>query len=323
MLFVILLIEVLSLNSYFVLAIYSIKDLENLCGIKAHTIRIWETRYGIIKPQRTKTNIRYYQEEDLKHLLNIAFLNKNGTKISKIAKMSVEEIGKRVAEMSPVKLGNDTQMDALTLSMIEMDEFKFDRIISTNIQQIGFERAMLEVIYPFLDKLSLLWLTGSIYPVQENFISCLIRQKIIAAIDSIPPTPSKRISNKRFVTYLPEGENQELSLLLIHYLIKSRKNEVIYLGPKISIQDVKDACKVYEPDFIFTMVTETFTKTPVQTYLKTLSESFPNSQILISGYQVVVQQVKSSDNITVVSSINDMIHFLNAMNNISPSKLIG
>jgi len=310
------------LNSYTVLAIYSIKDLENLCGIKAHTIRTWETRYGIVKPQRTKTNIRYYQDEDLKHLLNIAFLNKNGIKISKIAKMSKEEIASRVADMSSVSLEDNTQMDALTLSMIEMDEYKFDRIISTNIQKIGFERTMLEIIYPFLDKLSLLWLTGSIYPVQENFISCLIRQKIIAAIDAVPPTQSKGKSAKKFVIYLPEGENQELSLLLIHYLIKSRKNEVIYLGPKISLQDVKDACKVYQPDFIFTMVTETYTKTPVQTYIKTLSETFPNSQILLSGYQVVVQQVKSSDNITVVASINDMIYFLNAMNNTPPSELI-
>ncbi len=297
--------------------------MENLCGIKAHTIRIWETRYNIITPQRTKTNIRYYQDEDLKHLLNIAFLNKNGIKISKIAKMSEKEIAERVADMSAVTLEDNAQMDALTLSMIEMDEYKFDRIISTNIQKIGFERTMLEIIYPFLDKLSLLWLTGSIYPVQENFISCLIRQKIIAAIDAVPPTQAKtKKTTKKFVIYLPEGENQELSLLLIHYLIKSRKNEVIYLGPKISLQDVKDACKVYQPDFIFTMVTETYTKTPVQTYIKTLSETFPNSQILLSGYQVVVQQVKSSDNITIVASINDMIYFLNAMNNTPPSKLI-
>jgi len=153
-------------------------------------------------------------------------------------------------------------------------------------------------------------------------LGCLIRQKIIAAIDSVPPTQAKGKAAKKFVIYLPEGENQELSLLLIHYLIKSRKNEVIYLGPKISLQDVKDACKVYQPDFLFTMVTETYTKTPVQTYIKTLSEAFPTCQILLSGYQVVVQQVKSSDNITIMASINDMIYFLNAMNNQPPSKLI-
>lgn len=302
------------------MAIYSIKDLENLCGIKAHTIRIWENRYGIVTPQRTKTNIRYYQDEDLKLLLNIALLNKNGFKISKIAKMSHSEITAKVASLSSVQLEEDTQLDALTLSMIEMDEFKFDHIINTNIRQIGFERTMLEIIYPFLDKLSVLWLTGSIDPVQENFISCLIRQKLIAAIDAIPPV--QKDSGKKFIIFLPEGETQELSLLLIHYLIKLRKNKVIYLGSKISIQDVQDTCKIHNPDFIFTMITETYIKTPVQTYIKTLSESFPDSQILLSGYQVVVQQVKSSDNVTIINSINDMIYFLNAVNNKTASGLI-
>jgi len=302
------------------LAIYSIKDLENLCGIKAHTIRTWETRYGIVTPKRTKTNIRYYQDEDLKLLLNIALLNKNGFKISKIAKMSISEITAEVANLSSVQLEEDTQLDALTLSMIQMDEYKFDHIINTNIRQHGFERTMLEMIYPFLDKLSLLWLTGSIDPVQENFISCLIKQKLVAAIDAVPPVRSE--TGKKFIIFLPEGENQELSLLLIHYLIKVRKNKVIYLGPKISIQDIKDTCKVHTPDFIFTMVTETYTKTPVETYVNTLSTSFPDCQVLLSGYQIAVQQVKSADNVTTINSINDMIYFLNAVNNKTASGLI-
>jgi DNA-binding transcriptional MerR regulator len=149
-------------------AIYSIKDLEKLSGIKAHTIRVWEQRYDIINPERTPTNIRYYKDEDLKFLLNIALLNKNGIKISKIAKMSKSEIAEKVAAISEINFEYGTQLDALTISMIEMDEYKFDRIISTNIQQIGFERTMLEVIHPFLDKLGVLWLTGSINPVQEK-----------------------------------------------------------------------------------------------------------------------------------------------------------
>lgn len=302
------------------MAVYSIKDLENMCGIKAHTIRTWETRYNIVTPKRTKTNIRYYQDDDLKLLLNVALLNKNGFKISKIAKMSDAEIAAHVSSLSSVNLEENTQLDALTLSMIEMDEYNFSHIINTNIEQNGFERTMLDMIYPFLDKLSVLWLTGSINPVQENFISCLIRQKLIAAIDAVPPVQSKE--SKKFIIFLPEGENQELSLLLIHYLIKVRNNRVIYLGPKISIQDVKDTCKIHTPDFIFTMVTETYTKTPVETYTKLLSESFPDAQILLSGYQVVVQQVKSSDNITIVNSINDMIYFLNAVNNKTASRLI-
>ena len=166
------------------MAIYSIKDLEKLSGIKAHTLRMWEHRYKIIEPQRTETNIRYYLDEDLKFILNVALLNKNGIKISKISKMSKEEIAQKVAAISEINFEYGTQLDALTISMIEMDEFKFDRIISTNIQQLGFERTMLEIIYPFLDKLSLLWLTGSINPVQENFMSYLIRQKLIVAIDN-------------------------------------------------------------------------------------------------------------------------------------------
>ncbi|MEM1119901.1 MAG: MerR family transcriptional regulator, partial [Bacteroidota bacterium] len=125
------------------MAVYSIKDLEKLSGIKAHTIRIWEQRYGIIEPGRTQTNIRYYTDQNLKFLLNIALLNKNGIKISKIAKMGDEEILEKVAAISEINFENDVQLDALTLSMIEMDEFKFDRIISTNIQQLGFERTMI------------------------------------------------------------------------------------------------------------------------------------------------------------------------------------
>jgi DNA-binding transcriptional MerR regulator len=279
-------------------AIYSIKDLEKLSGIKAHTIRIWESRYGIINPKRTKTNIRYYQDEDLKFVLNIALLNKNGIKISKIAKMSKREIAEKVAAISEINFENATQLDALTLSMIEMDEYKFDRIISTNIQQLGFERTMLEVIYPFLDKLGVLWLTGSINPVQENFMSYLIRQKIIVAIDQEPLVqPDNDV--KKFLIYLPEGEKQELSILFMQYLVKSRRNAVIYIGQEITLADLKDACNIHQPDYIFTMITETFAKEPVQNYVDKLAANFPASQVLLSGYQVVAQKVEPPSNVSI------------------------
>ena len=290
------------------MAIYSIKDLEKLCGIKAHTIRIWEQRYGIVKPERTSTNIRYYQDNDLKLLLNVSLLNRNGLRISKIAKMSEAEIAKKVASISEVDFGHSTQLDALTISMIEMDEYKFDRIISTNIQQLGFEQTMLEMIYPFLDKLSVLWLTGSINPVQENFMSCLIRQKIIAAINNEPFPTGKNI--KKFLIYLPEGETQELSLLFMHYVLKARKNQVFYLGLNVSVNDLEDAYKILQPDYIFTMVTETYSKNPVQKYVDELSETFKDCQVLLSGYQVVAQNVRSTDNIIVLKSLSETIELL-------------
>jgi DNA-binding transcriptional MerR regulator len=289
-------------------AVYSIRDLEKLSGIKAHTIRIWEQRYGIVDPKRTKTNIRYYTDEDLKFLLNVALLNKNGIKISKIATMSKAEVAEKVAAISDINFEYDTQLDALTISMIEMDELKFDRIINTNIQQLGFERTMLEVIYPFLDKLGVLWLTGSITPVQENFISYLIRQKIIVAIDKEPLQSGNKQS--KFMIYLPEGEKQELSLLFMHYILKSRRNQVLYLGQDISLADLRDAYKVHSPDYVFTMVTETFAKEPVQRYIDKLSETFLGCQVLVSGYQVVAQKVQEPHNVSILRSLDDTLAFL-------------
>ncbi|MEY4904382.1 MAG: hypothetical protein RLZZ292_2197 [Bacteroidota bacterium] len=293
------------------MAIYSINDLEKLSGIKAHTLRIWEQRYGIIVPQRTNTNIRYYMDSDLKMLLNVALLNKNGIKISKIAQMSRDEVADKVVEISEVNFEHSTQLDALTISMIEMDEYKFDRIISTNIQQIGFERTMLEVIHPFLDKLGVLWLTGSINPVQENFMSYLIRQKIIVAIDNEPLTTGRNV--RKFLLYLPEGESQELSLLFMHYLLRSRRNQVIYIGQNISLSDLKDACAIHKPDYIYTMITETFAKQSVQVYINNLCKSFPEIAVLLSGYQLVAQTIVPPSNAVILKSLQQTIQFLDEM----------
>lgn len=294
------------------MAIYSIKDLEKLSGIKAHTIRVWEQRYGLIEPKRTKTNIRYYQDDDLKLILNIALLNKNGIKISRIARMNREEIADKVSAISEVNFEFGTQLDALTISMIEMDEYKFDRIVTMNVQKIGFERTMIEIIHPFLDKLSLLWLTGSIHPVQENFISYLIRQKIVTAIDNEPFVIGKHV--KKFLLFLPEGETQELSLLFLHYLLKSRRNQVIYVGQDMSIIDLQDVFKIHQPDYMYTMITETFLKEPVQKYIDTLAATFTSTQILVSGYQVITQNVKSNNRITVLKSLDQTIQYLDRLN---------
>jgi MerR family transcriptional regulator, light-induced transcriptional regulator len=290
------------------MAVYSIKDLEKLSGIKAHTLRIWEQRYAIIVPKRTKTNIRYYTDEDLRSILNVTVLNKNGFKISKIAAMSIEERSLKVASLSEKNFEHDTQLDALTISMIEMDEYKFDKIISANIQQLGFERTMIEVIHPFLDKLGLLWLTGSIHPVQENFMSYLIRQKIIVAIDNLTLTLGR--PTKKFLLYLPEGENQELSLLFMHYLLRSRNYKVIYIGQNMSIDDLRDVYQIHKPDFIYTMITETFTRQPIAKYLDQLSYHFKESKILVSGYQVIAQKITPNFNTIVLKNLQEIVDFL-------------
>jgi DNA-binding transcriptional MerR regulator len=152
---------------------YSIKDLEQLSGIKAHTLRIWEQRYNLLCPKRTDTNIRYYDDQDLKLILNVALLNDNGFKISKIASMEPSEMREEVMKLTERTLTHDDQIHALTISMIEMDEDRFDKILSTNILKLGFEQTMMNIIYPFMSKIGVLWQTGAINPAQEHFISNL------------------------------------------------------------------------------------------------------------------------------------------------------
>lgn len=293
-------------------AVYSINDLEKLSGIKAHTLRIWEQRYGIIEPKRTPTNIRYYQDDDLKFILNVALLKKRGVKISKIAKMSRREIAEMAASFSDVDISYSTQLDALTISMIEMNEYKFTRILDTNIRQMGFEQAMMEVIYPFLEKLNVLWLTGSINPAQENFIGAIIRQKLIASVNELPVVTNP--SKASFLLFLPEGERQELSLLFMHYLLRKRGLRSIYLGQDISLYDLKDACNSLHPHYIFTMISETFAKEPVQRYVDSMSETFPESEIILSGYQVIAQKVPSERNVHVIKSLPETLDFLQHLN---------
>jgi DNA-binding transcriptional MerR regulator len=289
-------------------AIYSIRDLEKLSGIMAHTLRIWEQRYGIINPKRTATNIRYYTDEDLKSLLNIALLNKNGFKISKIAQMSVEQVAAQVAAISELNFENETQLDALTISMIEMDESKFEKIVSTNIEQYGFERTMLDVINPFLEKLGLLWLTGSINPAQEHFISSLIRRKIMVAIDREPIVTDPSVP--KFLLYLPENETQELILLFMHYLIKARGKRVVYLGQNIPFEDLRTVHELHRPNYLFTMLSESFYKEPVQTYVNKLSHTFHDCTLLLTGYQVVAHPMETPPNVRILDSLFETIALL-------------
>jgi len=290
------------------LAVYSIKDLEKLSGIKAHTLRIWEKRYGIIDPKRTDTNIRYYLDEDLKKLLNIALLNKYGYKISKIAEFSEEEISTKIAEISQEMNEYDAQLDALTISMIEMDEFKFNKIINQNIEQIGFEQTMTEVVYPFLDKLSILWFTGSINAAQESFMANLIRQKIYVALDRLDPITESNA--KKFLIYLPEGENQELSMLFIQYMLKSRKINVVNIGQNISFDDLRDACQITKPDYIFTIINEARPRMSTEDYVKKIADFFSHITVLVSGYQVIQHDIKSTRNFVVLKSLEEVLQYI-------------
>ena len=163
-------------------AIYSINDVEKITGIKAHTIRIWEKRYNILPPKRTKTNIRFYDEQDLRKISNIVLLNHHGYKISEISDMQDTQIGDLVAGQIAVESFGVESLDAITLAVLQLDEQKFLYLVDTNIRQDGFDKTFDNLLLPLLDKLHILWLSGSIKRVHEEFVNTIIKRKLIDAI---------------------------------------------------------------------------------------------------------------------------------------------
>jgi MerR family transcriptional regulator, light-induced transcriptional regulator len=212
-------------------AIFSIKDIEAVSGIRCHTLRIWEQRYGIITPKRTDSNIRYYDDEDLKSILNISILNKNGYKISEIAKLGKEEMQDLILHLSHQQSSYTNQVNELISSMIAYDEFGFNTALSRSILQLGLEQAMLQVVFPFLNEIGIMWQVGSIHPSHEHFATNIIKQKLYVAIDG---NLGRYVENrKRFLLFLPENEQHSLGLLYANYLLRTRGHDVLFLSPII------------------------------------------------------------------------------------------
>ena len=204
---------------------YSIKDLEKYSGIKAHTIRIWEQRYQLLKPKRTDTNIRYYDEEQLKYLLNVSLLIENGYRISQICAFTEEEFRDNIKEImqdahqEATDQNIATHVNGLVLAMLELDEMRFEKIISSSLLRRSFEETIVEVIYPFLKRIGVMWRTGEVTTAQEHFIYNLIKQKVIVAIDGLSiPGPGA----ERYMLFLPKSEFSDLLILLFTYVLKNR-----------------------------------------------------------------------------------------------------
>lgn len=283
---------------------YSIKDIELLSGIKAHTLRMWEQRYNVICPKRTKSNIRYYDDEDLKLVLNISLLRENGYKISKICNMPIKGIQEEVWLLIDNKSDFPEQLHGLTLSMLDMDEDKFEEIMNTTILQIGFERTMINLIFPFFHKIGILWQTGAVMPVQEHFISNLVRQKLIVAIDG--QLTNSVDFKKKYVLFLPEEELHELGLLFSAYLIRSRNNKVIYLGQSVPEENLVNVCNNHKPDYLMTVMTTFPSQDKTQTYINDLSSRFVNTPILISGTRVLDRAIDLPNNLTLLGSFQEL-----------------
>jgi MerR family transcriptional regulator, light-induced transcriptional regulator len=286
---------------------YSIKDLEKLSGIKAHTLRIWEKRYGIIVPTRTDTNIRLYTNDDLKRILNITFLNQNGFKISRIAGMTDAEIEGKVAEINFISNNNDHYVENLIISMVDLDEDRFQKVFSDSIIKIGFETALQEVIFPFLKKIGIMWQTGAINPAQEHFMSNIIRQKLIVAIDGlkIPPYPQKTA-----LLFLPKDELHEISLLYYNYALRYRGIKTIYLGQSVPLRDLLRIIEITNPDFLVTVVTHEISFPDFASLVKELTKFVSNKKVLISGKAAIEYKKKLPSNFYLFKDLNSLLKFV-------------
>ncbi|NVO20672.1 MAG: MerR family transcriptional regulator [Bacteroidetes bacterium] len=291
---------------------YSIRDLEKLTGIKAHTIRIWEKRYHLIEPARTQTNIRYYTDDNLKKLLNVSILNKYGLKISSIVAMDTESINQKLLDISYKDSSYNHEVESLVLSMIEMDEVRFDKILSSAIIKLGFEHTITDILSKFLEKIGVLWQTGTITPAQEHFVSNLIRQKLIMAIDGQNPATGEH--TKVFMLFLPEQEYHELGLLFTHYLIKKAGHQVIYLGQNVPISDLSEIAGIRHFDYIFTSITCSMPNDTIQRLLTKMQELFSEKTILLSGYLFQHTTPVLSKNMMLLKSPRDLENFLEKIN---------
>jgi MerR family transcriptional regulator, light-induced transcriptional regulator len=289
---------------------FTIKDLENLSGIKAHTIRIWEQRYSFLKPSRTETNIRYYSNEDLKTLLNISLLNRYGFKISHISKMTSGDLKARVAGLNISGAHQEKIVNELINAMVDLDTIGFEKLLEKQISINGIEKTITKIVFPFFERIGILWQTGHINPAQEHLTTNIIRQKIIAGIDQSKPIVK---INKSFLLFLPEKEHHELGLLLVYYLLKKRGADVFYIGANVPLKDAQFVAEAKKPDYIYIHLTSTSPGFNFSKFLSQVIDTIPKTRIIISGYPTASYKKPLQKNVEFMNSLQELVTFISSL----------
>ncbi len=286
---------------------FTIKDIENLSGVKAHTIRIWEQRYNFLKPQRTGTNIRYYSNEELKVILNISLLNKFGYKISHINKMNVGEMHKNLHTLSHHQAQQDRMINELICFMVDLEMDRFEELMDRQIHEKGVEKIINEIIFPFLEKIGLLWVTNNINPAQEHLVTNIIRQKIIAGIET---AVSHIRSNKVALLFLPEGEYHELGLLYLYYLLKNNGVKVLYLGANVPPADLEFIVNAKNPDYLYTHLTAVANNFNIERFMHNVRSKTGDIAVMLSGPLTVTYKKSIPPNFHFLKSLQEVKDFI-------------
>ena len=294
---------------------FSIKNLEHLSGIKAHTIRIWEKRYNLFEPERTDTNIRLYNLENLQKLLNVTLLYNNGYKISRIASLSQQEINENVHKLTINKNADDWSIGLFKLAMINFDQRLFTKTFNDLLEQFSFSEIFKNVFVPLMNELGILWLTNSISPSHEHFITSLVKQKIHAMCEDLQQKYTRR-TDRRFVLFLPDNEIHELGLLYLQYEVLNNGFQCVFLGQSVPIESLSNLIDIGEPITFISYFTIEPAQDKIESYLNTFnSEIIENidSELWILGYQVQFISDEIPDKMRIFSSIGDVVHALNVV----------
>lgn len=294
---------------------FTIKNLEHLSGIKAHTIRIWEKRYNLFEPQRTDTNIRMYDLENLQKLLNVTLLYNNGFKISKIAKLSTQEVTENVHNLTINKTADDWSIGLFKLSMINFDQRLFTKTFNELIEQFSFREIFKNVFIPLMNELGVLWQTNSISPSHEHFITSLVKQKIHAMCEELQSQETRR-NDRRFVLFLPENEIHELGLLYLQYEVLNNGFPCVFLGQSVPIDSLKNLVDIGEPITFLSYFTIEPTQEKINAYLNTFSSEIIDNiscDLWVLGYQIQFIKGELPKKIRSFSSIDEVTDMLSVI----------
>ena len=288
---------------------FTIKELESLSGIKAHTIRIWEQRYQFLKPSRTTTNIRRYNNEELKTLLTVALLNKYGYKISRIDEMQHDQRIQAALQLQEPTARQEYVINELIGCMIDLKSIEFEKLLNQLIADNGVEETIKGVIFLFLERVGILWQTNRLRPVQEHIISCIIRQKIIHAIEGLPFAEKE---SPLFVLFLPEGEHHELGLLYVYYLLRKQGIATLYLGANVPLSDIEYVAQVKQPQYLYLHLT-TFPQSRYSRLLQQIQKHNADSTLILSGYMAQHYEKAAAENVVLLQSLQAVQAYINAI----------
>jgi DNA-binding transcriptional MerR regulator len=286
---------------------YTIKDLEQISGIKAHTIRIWEQRYNFLQPQRTQTNIRTYSSEELKIILNVSLLNKYGFKISHIDKMTPDQMEEKVLDLNQLDAEKERVVNAMIKEMVSLNMPAFERQLDLYIGQKGIEKTINEIIFSFLERVGVLWVTNHINPAQEHLATNIIRQKIILGIEKLAHLPQ---TSKRVVLFMPEGEYHEIGLLYVHYLLKQKGIGVDYLGSNVPMVDLKYLTEFKKVDYLYSHITSPAKGFKINKFFEQLAQVTSQIPIVLSGQLIQEYKGTVASNIHLKRSLAETMNFL-------------